>query len=134
MNGPKVRISNWPTTGMSEEHKPPLPLVFVPLAAVMTPMFAGWCVLFEVSTVVTHILTNGRHPTLGRVLVCTAITVTANAYCFYTARQHRACREACAALVKEGIGQPAINVRQTVIVILVVMAVSALFAWTFFAG
>jgi len=117
---------------MDARHESIPPLVYVPLGPVITPMIAGWCVLFDVSILAAHALTNGRYPSLGKVLVCTAITVIANAYCFYTARQHKACRAAFAALVKDGIGRPAITVYQAAIIVLVVLAVSALLAWAFF--
>jgi hypothetical protein len=95
-------------------------------------MFAAWCVLFDVSILAAHALTNGRYPSLAKVIVCTAITVAANAYCFWTEREHRACRIAMRRLTKDGIERTAITVGQATIVVVVVMAVSALFAWVFF--
>lgn len=107
-------------------------MIFVPLAAVMTPMFAAWCVLFDVSILAAHALTNGRYPSLTKVIVCTGITLAANAYCFWTEREHKACRVAMRGLLRDGVARPAITVRQAAFVVLVVLVVSLLFAWVFF--
>ena len=118
---------------MSAERTPnELPFIIVPVWPILTPMLAVWSALLDISTIVVHALTSGRYPSLARIIVCTSVTVTLNAYCFWTAKKHRECREACRAVVKKGIARPAINTYQTGIVIAAVMGFSAIFGWAFF--
>jgi hypothetical protein len=117
---------------MNEAKKPEPPLIFVPLWPVLTPLLAVWCGLLDVSVIVAHLLTNGSYPSLAKVVVSTSITVAVNAYCFYTARQHRACRQAFRELVRDGIARPAITIHQAGIVVAALLGFTALWTWVFF--
>ena len=117
---------------MTDDQTKPLPLIFVPLGPIITPLLALWCAMLDISIILSHALTHGRYPSLEKVIVCTAITLSLNAYCLWTARQHKVCREAFQAILKERLGQPAITIRQAAMVVGAVMFFSILGAWAFF--
>src|SRR5262245_18029857 len=98
---------------MKQEPKPPPPLVHVPLRPSLTPLIAFWCNAFDVLLIVSYATTNGRFPPLSKIIICTAVTITVSVYCLRTERKNKACRVAFRALVKEGLGRPAITDIQT---------------------
>ena len=75
---------------------------------------------------------NGPIPSLAKVIVCTAITVTVNAYCYWTPGKHKACREAFRAIAKDGIGRPVLTAYQAAIIVAALMGFTVLSTWAFF--
>src|SRR5262245_7402790 len=114
---------------MVEQRPYEPPLVYAPLAPVISLLLAIWSGMLDVAIIVSHLMSNGRYPSLFKVVVCTTITVAVNAYCWYTASKHRECRAAIARLIKEGIVRPALMPYQALFVVLAAMGFSALGGW-----
>jgi multisubunit Na+/H+ antiporter MnhC subunit len=96
-----------------------------------SPLLALWCLMLDLAIIVAHSVTNGRYPSLTKVIACTVITVSINAYCFWTAKKHREWRAALRLASKAGL-RPAITIRQAVIVVAAIIGFSVLGTWALF--